>query len=85
MGDKIRTALALMDSMIRCGEDHSDTSMQVLRDARLELDEMRVGLKTAREGALENAIRVVSKREIMSGMSAAEHIRALITSTQETE
>lgn len=35
--NKVETALALMNSMILSGEDHSDTSIKIFEDARVEL------------------------------------------------
>ena len=40
---EIKTAIALMDSMIRSGEDHSERSLAILTEAREQLDALTTG------------------------------------------
>jgi len=40
---EIKTAIDLMDSMIRSGEDHSERSLAILTEARKQLDALTTG------------------------------------------
>jgi hypothetical protein len=40
---EIKTAIDLMDSMIRSGEDHSERSLATLTEARKQLDALTTG------------------------------------------
>ena len=50
---EIKTAIALMDSMIRSGEDHSERSLAILTEARKQLDALIKNGPARRAAAIE--------------------------------
>ena len=59
---KTRTAIALLNSMVICGESHSDTSEQVVKDALAELSEYtRTDIADERIAELEEALESILK------------------------